>query len=93
MDLCLDVLKQCPGFTFLDIRGPCSFFSPLPRPVCASAVYSRRDAVPPPKGSDEPKPECPELDSNGALVDGEDEDPIQTPSLDLDRLPILRTVE
>jgi hypothetical protein len=91
MDLCLNVFKSCPGFLPADIQGPCSLPSPLPAPFCAFASYTREDAVPPPIGSDTPPPDCPPLDADSDLDD--DEAPIETPVLDLGRLPILRTVE
>ena len=112
--VCLIVLLQCPGFQFEDVRGPCTFMSPLPPPFCAFAVYTREDGTPPPADSNDGVFEndhvtelgtlplnstnvCPPIDVDQDLeIDPTIDDSYElddAPTLDLTRLPILRSVE
>ena len=64
--LCIQVLLTCPGFGFADIEDLCESVGPAP-PLCALALYTRMDAIPPPIGDDSGEgkacpPTDPELD-------------------------------
>jgi hypothetical protein len=40
---CIAVIASCPGFTFDDIKGPCSEVSIMP--ICTQAIYFRDDLM------------------------------------------------
>ena len=62
LNLCVEVLQACPGFTFDDISGPCSKFS-VP-PLCAYPKYNRFDAIPDPLGDEDEDASCPDPDED-----------------------------
>ena len=94
ISICAQVLTTCPGFVATDVLPFCRTFSPLPPPFCAYATYDRLDAVPPPIKNEDMNAGCPQIDPDQDLdIDPGLDDDFQPEGLDLERLPILRSVE
>jgi len=91
---CVNVLKVCPGFLPSDVLPFCETYSVLPIPFCAFGNYDRFDAIPPPVKYEDENSDCPQLDPDQDLaIDPSLDEDFQPAGLDMDRLPILRTVE